>query len=344
MEKIINVAIIGTGFGAIIHLPGYTLHKNYKVVGILGRSYDKTKDIAKRYNIKAYASLDEVVKDDMVDLVSIASIPCEHYTVAEQAILNNKHVILEKPMCMNSEETLKLLNLANQKKVFHAIVHEHRFDSARQYLKHIINEKVFGELRSIEITKHMTYWNDIYSGRNYDWFSDKKLGGGMIGAHLSHQIDFLNYIEGKPIRNIIGRAYTEVKKRYCKITNEIKEHTADDSVYAIAETYSGKPALINISASRFSEMNQVKVYTSGAEIYITGQNDIKIFDKERNTVINQIPYEFIIKDFKQDFRLNTFVYFLEKFYMHYIDGEKQDITSFKEGHNIQTMLDKIEVT
>lgn len=342
MEKRINVAIIGTGFGSLVHLPGYLLSHKYNAVGLHGRTDEKTIQIAKKYNIQGYNSYDDVIEDPQVDLVSIASIPYEHFTMAEKAILKKKHVILEKPMAMNSDQSLILFNLAIQNQIFHAIAHEHRFDPAKQYAKQLLDEEVYGELRSIEIIKHMTYWNDTYNGRNYDWFADKELGGGMIGAHLSHQIDFLNYIGGGPIRHISGRAYVEVKRRFCKITNTIRDHTSEDTVYAIAETCNGKPAFINISASRREDVSQIKMFTDKAELIITGQNNIKILNMKGNVICDTVPEKFLIHDYKRDYRLNTFVYLLDKFYLNYYEGIKQQITTFEDGHNIQLMLDKIE--
>lgn len=344
MEKgIINVAIIGTGFGEIVHLPGYNLHDKYKVIGIYGRTQSKAEAIAKQYKIKVYKTIDEVIKDNDVDLVSITNIPFEHFDIAKRVILSGKNVILEKPMAMNSNESADLLRLANERGIYTAIVHEHRFDPAKVYAKQMIHDKSFGEIRGIEIVKHMTYWNNTYEGRNYDWFSNRGLGGGMIGAHLSHQIDFLHYIDGIPLNYVSGRAYVEVKKRYCKVTNREENHTAEDTVFVIAETRNGVHATINISASRFRTLNFIKIFTSEGEILISGQNDIKIYDKKGNILMDSIPEKFLIKEYNSDFRINTFVCFLEKFYNYYYKGISEDITTFKEGHEIQKILDRIEL-
>ncbi len=333
---------MGTGFGALIHLPGYLLHESYNVVGIYGPSFEKTTGIAKEYGIRAYGSYDEVINDTEVELVSIASIPGEHFMMAEKAILNDKHVILEKPMAMNTEQSSALLKLALLKNVYHAIVHEHRFDPSKQFARHLLKEKTYGDLKSIEIVKHMTYWKDSSSGRGYDWFADRERGGGMIGAHLSHQVDFLNFIEDGYIRYLGGRAYTEVKKRLSQADGVLREHTSEDTVFAIAETFSGVPAFINISASRPKDVNHIRLFTTQAEITISGQNDIRITDNCGKVLCDKVAEEFCIKDYGSDFRLNTFVEFLERFYENYVMDIPRDISTFKDGNFIQSMLEGIE--
>lgn len=342
MERIINVAVIGTGFGSIIHLPGYQKNDKYRLVGICGHTFEKADSLAKQYNIKAYKSVDEIINDNEVELVSIATIPYEHYEMVEKVILSGKNIVLEKPMAMNIEQSSKMMRLADEYGVFTALVHEHRFDPAKVYAKHIIKNNVFGAIRSIEIVKHMTYWNNIFSGRNYDWFSNMSLGGGMIGGHLSHQIDFLHYIDGIPLKFVSGRAYVEVKKRYSKTLEREENQTSDDTVFSIIETKSGIPVIINISASKFRALNYIKIFTSEGEIVISGQSKIEIFDKTGNLVANEIPMDFQIKDYGTDSRLNTFICFLDRFYDHYFRGIPQDITTFKEGHEIQKVLDSIE--
>jgi predicted dehydrogenase len=116
--KHINVAVIGTGFGELVHIPGYNLHPHYEMKGIWGRITEKTSEVAMKNNIHAYSSLEEILDDTKIDLVSIAAIPKLHYPYAKAAIDKGKHVILEKPMAMDSVESLALLSAAKQQNVF----------------------------------------------------------------------------------------------------------------------------------------------------------------------------------------------------------------------------------
>lgn len=341
MNKI-RVAIIGTGFGAKVHLPGYLLNNKYEVKGICAHTPGKGDEIALKYGIHHYNSMDEVIDDREIDLVSIAAIPIEHFEFAAKAIKAGKAVILEKPMAMDTRESKELRDLAEQKNSKAALVHEHRFDPAKQYLKHLIEKKTYGNIRSIEIKKHMTYWNGPKSDRGYDWFADRSMGGGMTGAHLSHQLDFLHFIGEGPLQFIQGFCFTEVRDRYDVKNDCCKRHTSDDSVYAAAVTATGIPVQIDISASKFVKDDYIKIFTDKGEIKIAGQSAMEFCSVTGKKEKINIPEEFQIKDYGQDFRINSFVALLDAFYSYYYQNGKKKITTFRDGHEIQEELEKIE--
>ena len=342
MKKAINVAVIGTGFGELVHIPGYSLHPKYEVKGILGRTTEKTSEVAKKHNIQAYSSLEEILDDTEIDMVSIATIPKLHYPYAKAAIDKGKHVILEKPMAMDSAESLELLSAAKRKNVFHAIVHEHRFDPAKAFAKEILQSGRIGTLRSINIQKYMVYWSHPMLGRNYDWFSQKEMGGGMTGAHLSHMMDFLLFIADQGIKSVIGQSFTEVKERYCVETDKMENQTSDDTVYAIIEMDGGVNCIVDISAARHKPEDKITLHCSEGSIRITGQNDIAVYDKEGKLLESSVPTRLCITDYESDFRINTFVVLLECFYQHYFNGMRQELPTFETGHTIQKALESIQ--
>lgn len=341
MNKI-RVAIVGTGFGVKVHLPGYLLSDRFDVRGICGHTQSRGEDVASQYGIYHYQSIDEIVNDSEIDLVSIAAIPKEHFVFAVKAIQAHKAVILEKPMSMSAEKSKRLMELAEENNSKVALVHEHRFDSTKQYLKHLIATKAYGKIRSIEILKHMTYWNNPKSERLYDWFADIKLGGGMVGGHLSHQLDFLHFIGEGPLQRIQGLCFTEVRSRYNAKDGKYKKHTSDDSVYALAVTATGIPVTINISASKFVKINDIRVFTDKGEIRITDQNSMEFYSimGERKEIV--IPKEFMIKDYQKDFRINSFVCLIDAFYNYYYQNGEKRITTFQDGYEIQKELEKIQ--
>ncbi len=341
MNKI-KVAIVGTGFGVKVHLPGYLLSDIYEVKGIYAHSKNKGEHIAMQYNIKNYESIDEIVLDSEIDLVSIAAIPKDHFDFAKKAILAGKAVILEKPMAMNVEESKILRDLANKYNSKVAIVHEHRFDSSKKYLQYLIKTQCYGKVRSIEIKKHMTYWNSPKSERLYDWFANRDLGGGMVGAHLSHQIDFLHFIGQGSLKFIQGFSFTEVQERFDLTRNDYRKHTSDDSVYALAITATGIPVTIDISASKFIKMDYIKVFTDKGEIKINGQNSMEFHSFTGKDEIINIPLKCRINDYGHDFRINSFVELINAFYNYYYKEGKKEITTFEDGYEIQLELANIK--
>ncbi|XP_063585950.1 trans-1,2-dihydrobenzene-1,2-diol dehydrogenase-like [Penaeus indicus] len=95
------------------------LKDDHCVVAVGARSLDDAQAFAKKHGAeKAYGSYEELSKDPDVEIVYIGTIHPFHLPVAKLMINAGKHVLCEKPLCMNVKETKELVALARQKKVF----------------------------------------------------------------------------------------------------------------------------------------------------------------------------------------------------------------------------------
>lgn len=340
--KILNVAIIGTGFGALVHLPSYKIHPMYRVVGIYGRNKEKTKRIAEQYSIKAYGSKAEIAEDHEVDLVSISSIVKDHLEDVKLFYGNKKYILLEKPMALTYEEACQIEELSKAGNTYTAVCHEHKYDSSWQYVKALISNKTYGNLRSIYFDYRFTYWNSLNSTRKYDWFSQKESGGGMIGGHLSHVLDLIQFIDTSGVKKIQGEGMVEVPYHLDKDGRK-RMQTAEDTVQATVTMQSGTYVYINLSAARFEMKKTVCIYTEQAKILIEGQKQIHIYDINGNLITKKIPDEFCLRDYGDDLRLNSFVRLLEDLYQCYVNDKSSDITDFEKGLITQKMLDSVKL-
>ncbi len=107
-----QAAVIGTGFIGPVHVEGLR-RAGVEVVGVLGSQPEKSLRAAESLGIeKAYANLDELLSDDAVDCVHIASPNQAHFEQAARCLSAEKHVLCEKPLAMNSSESRQLVTLA----------------------------------------------------------------------------------------------------------------------------------------------------------------------------------------------------------------------------------------
>ena len=69
-KKIVNVAVVGTGFGSISHIPAFNSHKKVKILAICGRNLKKINFLKKKYKIKyAFLDYEKFLKLKKVDLI-----------------------------------------------------------------------------------------------------------------------------------------------------------------------------------------------------------------------------------------------------------------------------------
>jgi predicted dehydrogenase len=109
-----GVAVVGTGFIGPIHVEALQ-RAGRRVVGILGSSPAKSRQAADALGIeKAYENYEQLLADDAVGSVHLATPNILHFDHASRALAAGKHVMCEKPLAMTSSESAKLVELAEQ--------------------------------------------------------------------------------------------------------------------------------------------------------------------------------------------------------------------------------------
>ena len=111
----INVAIIGSGIG-LKHFEAINGYRKSKVKIICEKNSKKVKELKLRYkNIKVISNENEIFKNKEINLVSIASYDDDHFTQIKKCIKNDKHIIVEKPMCLNLKQLNQIKILLKKK-------------------------------------------------------------------------------------------------------------------------------------------------------------------------------------------------------------------------------------
>ena len=111
MEIKKNIGIIGLGVGEA-HIRGFEQHPNCKVVAVCDFSKEKRNYAHKNYpHLMVTSHPDQILEDPDIDVVSIASYDNYHYDQIIKAIKNEKHVFVEKPICMYEKEAKNIYSL-----------------------------------------------------------------------------------------------------------------------------------------------------------------------------------------------------------------------------------------
>ena len=92
-------------------------HLNITPVSIYAHSnLARAHELARKYAIgKVYTNFSDLLTNDTADVIYIANINIAHYSFVRQSLLANRHVIVEKPMCMNYKQTKELITLAERR-------------------------------------------------------------------------------------------------------------------------------------------------------------------------------------------------------------------------------------
>ncbi|MGF1683188.1 Gfo/Idh/MocA family oxidoreductase [Photobacterium minamisatsumaniensis] len=150
--NILNIGLVGMGEAAqTLHLP--TLFRyNTKFNVVAGQDISSTlvEQLCMQYQINnGYANAEDVITDSNVDAVIIMSPDPLHYLHAKMAIENNKHVLLEKPSCLQLEHIQELAELAEVNGVKVCIAYMRAYSEAFKQAEKQLT--AFGDIKSVRV-------------------------------------------------------------------------------------------------------------------------------------------------------------------------------------------------
>jgi predicted dehydrogenase len=189
----IRVGVVGYGIAAqVMHLPFLSTMKEYQVVSILERHASLSRE---KYPItNLVRTIDEMVSDPNVDLVVITTPNDTHFPYTQKALHAGKHVVLEKPFTINTDDARQLINLSKKSKGQLSVFQNRRYVSDFLTVKKIIRENMLGE-----IVEYEAHYDRYRPERKPNAWREKDIPGSGIlfdlGAHL---IDQALYLFGIP--------------------------------------------------------------------------------------------------------------------------------------------------
>lgn len=148
-----KVGIIGAGWIAEKMASALFPLKDYCIHAIASRSLGKAEDFAKRWNVaKAYGSYEELVADDQIDLIYIATPHSHHFRHAMLALENGRNVLVEKAFTANAKEAEILIQTAQEKGLFITEAIWTRYMPLSHKVKEIMDSGIIGEPRALTAT------------------------------------------------------------------------------------------------------------------------------------------------------------------------------------------------
>jgi len=142
-----KVAVIGLGYWGPNLLRNFLLISNVNVIygcDIIKKNLNK---LSREYpSVKFTTNFDDVLSDESIDLVAIATPLSTHFDLAKKALNANKHVLLEKPMVSNSKEAKFLIALAKKKNKILMVGYTFIYSEPIKKIKQIIKSNQLGRI------------------------------------------------------------------------------------------------------------------------------------------------------------------------------------------------------
>ena len=150
----INVGIIGFGYWGPNLARNFSTSQRARLKAICDTRANRLSLAASIYPfIKPYQSPDELVRDTEVDLVAVVTPVSTHYELAKKALLQGKHVLVEKPFTASVAQAEELLELAARKNLKIMVDHTFLFTGAVQKMKELIDSRELGQILFYDSTR-----------------------------------------------------------------------------------------------------------------------------------------------------------------------------------------------
>ena len=148
----LKVGVVGVGHLGKHHARIFSAIKNCRFIGVHDKIFERAKEIADLYNVKAYESYEDML--DETDAIDIAATTTWHYDLAKPALEKGCHVFLEKPITSTKEQADGLLKIAEEKKLKIQVGHIERFNPVIMEVAQDIKDPMFIETHRLAPFTH----------------------------------------------------------------------------------------------------------------------------------------------------------------------------------------------
>jgi predicted dehydrogenase len=212
MVKKIRYGIIGLGaFAERTIAPAIQASPNSELVAIQKRSMSKAQEKAIAFHVPlAFDSAETLANHPDVDSVFIVSAVVQHKEDVLAAAQAGKHVLVEKPMAMTTEEAKQMIAACHQNRVKLMVAQMVRFSPLIARMKELINSGIIGKVAFVR-AEYM--YDARFSQRR--WLQERKIAGGGstfdIGVHCLDTIRFLLNDEIVSVKSQLSPTPTETE-------------------------------------------------------------------------------------------------------------------------------------
>lgn len=279
--------IIGAGnFTSSTIIPGMkSASANMKYIASAGGLSAKT--LAKKGGVSlATSDYKEMLADDEVDMVMITTRHNLHASMTIEALKANKHVFVEKPLCLNIEELEEIAELMNQQKKNVVVGFNRRFSPLAIKMKSLIGDGP----KNIVATMNAGFIPaDV-------WVHDLEVGGGRIIGEACHYIDLCTYLAGSKVIAV------------CMNSMGVNPQENTDNASILLKYENGTNAVINYFAngSKSYSKERIEVYSQERTLVIDNWRRLRGYGvkgfsgmKIRQDKGHKIQFELLVNSLKK---------------------------------------------
>ncbi|HWC03889.1 MAG TPA: Gfo/Idh/MocA family oxidoreductase [Methylomirabilota bacterium] len=358
----VRVGLIGAGrIAGFVHVPSLRLLPELcEVAAVASRDAAKAKAFAEQWSIpRVHDTWEALVADPELDALVVCPPSDLNAPVAGAAVAAGKHVLCEKPLAVTYPDARTLADAAGREPGrVHMVAFTFRFAAGLRYLKRLVEEGHFGEIRHWR----MSYFNDgqLDPGLPFGWRHQRARGGaGVIADMGSHMIDAARYLLGEIVA-VSGVNRTYVAERGIPGGGQGRVETPEASAW-VAEFASGVIGTFDVSRGVAGRGGTGRPQYQGIEIHGTGgaalyelihpfQLQVSLgpaMARRQHWATVEVPPELAVypgspRNPRADDPLLGYKYDQGVAFVRAVRGETTDYPTFRDGAAVQAVVDAVD--
>jgi len=195
-EEKVKVGLVGAGWIGQHHGANVAKNPHAELAAICDADTVKAGAFAEKLGVKAriYGKLDEMLKQDDIRTVVIASPNAAHAEQSVAAAQARRNFYVEKPLAITLEDCRKVAAAARAAGVKSAMGYHRRFNPLVLHARSLMAQGTMGEL----VLAESDYFHFVPGNLDiWNWLGDEKVAGSLIHAGTGHNIDLLRFFAGE---------------------------------------------------------------------------------------------------------------------------------------------------
>ncbi|MFQ5627360.1 MAG: Gfo/Idh/MocA family protein [bacterium] len=232
MNKKVGVGLVGSQFVSAIHAESLKTVHDAEIIAVASPSAGHARDFSERFNIPHHFTLfEKMLEMDEIDMIVIGAPNNVHCEITLAAARAGKHVVVEKPLCLNLGEADRMIEACKKAAVKLMYAEELCFAPKYVRLKQLLDQGALGEPVLLK-------QSEKHDGPHALHFWDVERSGGGVAMDMGcHAIEFFRWMLGRPeIKSVYAQMGTYVHKDKTKgDDNAIIILEFENDVMAMAE-------------------------------------------------------------------------------------------------------------
>jgi predicted dehydrogenase len=245
----IRIGVAGLGrIGWKHHCPEIARHPKYELAAVQDVDAERRREAEGEYGVRSFRSFSGMVRSADLEAVTIATPTHLHSRMTLAALRAGCHVLVEKPMAVNSRQAAEMVRLARRRKRVLTVFQSVRAGAPFQHLVDLLRQGIVGTVYHVRIGAYRYVRRD-------DWQSLRRYGGGALLNQGSHCLDELLQLVGYDVARV-----------FCHRRLVAALGDAEDVAKVVVETRAGVVGELDINQASAVSPYSLQVYGTGGVV------------------------------------------------------------------------------